>query len=569
MASSKWKESLITLLVVFAVTFTAITVLGSQARAEYPLDTANSSINKAVEYLKSAQEEDGCIGDFATSAWAAMAVVAAGEDPDQWRRDEGPSLIEYLESSAQHAASVSDRARMALAAAAAGKNPADFGGVDFLSEIEAEYDRTQIGDGSLVNDDFWGLMALIGSGKDRQSEPVLNTVSFILENQNEDGGWSWGAGQTSDVDDTAAAIMALICAGMPADAGEIQSALGYLKSQQTDTGGFDSWGSTNSGTNAWGIAAIAAAGQDPDGEDWTNEAGKSPVDDLLTFQNEDGSFNWQAENPSNMALMTAYAVPALLGKPYPVAAAQEIREVRVDLRIEGKEAALWKGQVTVRDSLVTDDRGKQHRLSSPTALGAVDQASKAGGFTYVVQETAYGLYLESINGEGPEGWTGWMYRVDYQSPAVGCADFVLGVTEPPAAPHTEVLFFWGEWDAPPLRLDVDKRAVSPGETVTVTVEYYDDGVETWLGLQGATVHLDGEHITGAGGVVEISPDQPGEFEAFAAMEGFIRSDTIAVEVSAPTVGLPWALIVGLVGGVVLAGVAGYGVVRLRQRRNNA
>jgi hypothetical protein len=68
------------------------------------------------------------------------------------------------------------------------------------------------------------------------------------------------------------------------------------------------------------VLAIAAAGQNPVSNQWQSPTGKDPLDDLITFQAEDGSFNWQPEMPLNTALMTAYAVQALLGQPYPVTA---------------------------------------------------------------------------------------------------------------------------------------------------------------------------------------------------------------------------------------------------------
>ena len=42
-------------------------------------------LEKALDYLRSIQQSDGCISDFATSSWAVMAIAAAGEDPNEWK----------------------------------------------------------------------------------------------------------------------------------------------------------------------------------------------------------------------------------------------------------------------------------------------------------------------------------------------------------------------------------------------------------------------------------------------------------------------------------------------------
>ena len=99
--------------------------------------------------------------------------------------------------------------------------------------------------------------------------------------------------------------------------------------------------------------------------------------------------------------------------------------VSVAVRIEGQSNTIWSGTVTVSNSTITDSAGTQHILSQPTVLGALDAASKAGGFPYVVENSSNGLYIYSINGENPAGSSGWMYWVDGYSPMVGAADFIL------------------------------------------------------------------------------------------------------------------------------------------------
>ena len=525
------KSKLLTMLLVLALLVPSVLAVPVQAAESYPLTTGDAEVANALDYLHAQQGTDGSIGDFATSAWAVMAIAAAGEDPHGWKVDTNPSIVDYLASNAGSASSATDYARMLLAIAAAEEDPTSFGGRDFVALLEATYDGTQIGDDSLLNDDFWGVMGLIAAGSDPTSAVIQDSVSFILSNQNADGGWSWGVGQASDVDDTAAAIMALIAAGQSASSQAIVDALAYIKSTQVDSGGFESWGATNSATDSWGIGSIVATDENPTSTDWQSGQGNDPVDDLLGFQNEDGSFNWTADMPSNKELMTSYAIPALLGIPYPVAVLQATQEgVTVSVRIEGQTGTIWTGTVTVTESTIIDDQGNEHYLDQPTALGALDEASRLGGFPYVVQDTAYGLYIYSIDDEEPAGLAGWMYRVDYYSPMVGAADFILDQTTPPDPPHEEVLFAYAEWGQAPLRAEVDNTNPGVGDTFTVTVTQYSDDTNTWSPCEGATVHADQDYTTGQDGTVAITIGVDMTVDVYAEKTGFIRSNGITITV---------------------------------------
>jgi hypothetical protein len=524
----------LTALLISALLLPCLLITPVMADGSYPHDPGDSEISGALDYLSSLQDSTGEISDFATSAWAVMAIAAAGEDPDNWKDDPAnPSIVDYLATNAASASSAGDYSRMLLAIAAAGQDPTDFGGRDFVSLLEGEYDGSQIGNTSYLNDDFWGVMALVAAGQDpATSDSIQDSLAYILANQNAtDGGWSWGVGQDSDVDDTAAAVMALIAAGQPASSTAISDALDYLATMQLDNGGFDSWGSSNSATDAWGIMALAAAGEDP--TDWDSGLGNDPVDDLLSFQNGDGSFDWTEETPSPQALMTAYAIPALLGVPYPVAVLEVEPEegVTINVRVEGEDENIWYGTVTVNDSTITDDEDNEHYLEQPTALGALDEAAEEGEFSYVVQDTAYGLYLYSVDGEVPVDLAGWMYRVDYVSPLVGLADFILDETTPPDPPHQEVLFYYGEWGADiPLKLEVDNIVPDAGDSFIVTVKEYDDAMAEWYEIEGATVYADTEYTTDENGEVEITVYNDTTIDVYAEMDGHIRSNPVTVTV---------------------------------------
>ena len=522
-------SSLLLVLALVASAILSTPVLASP----YPYNSTDTEVASALDYLRGQQTTDGDIGGFGPSAWVTMAIAAAGEDPHNWKVGSNPSIVDYLAANANSANSTADYERMILAITAANEGPINFGSVDFVAQLEANYDGIQIGDASLLNDDFWGVMALISAGESPSSEIIANSVAFIKDNQNDDGGWSWGVGGDSDVDDTTAALMALIAAGENSNSSPITNALAYIKSQQANNGGFLSWGNTNADTDSWAIDAIVAAGQDPTSANWT-ESGNTPIDDLLTFQQGDGSFYWQSGTPGmSVPKTTASVIQALVGKPYPVKVQQPEEGMPVYVRVEGQSSTIWRGNVIVSESTIIDDAGNPHHLADPTALGALDEASNAGRFPYTVHDFGWALAITSIDEAG--NWDNgpwWVYRVDYYPVVVGADSFILNVTSPPPPPHQEVLFYTTTtWSELPLKISVNKTAVDIEEAFTATVCAYNDTSHGWSPCEGATVHADQDYTTSDDGTVDISIANEGTYDIFAEKDGYVRSDSIGISVT--------------------------------------
>lgn len=314
------KEIVLTILAVTLIlSLTTITIV-----VAYPYSPDDTEVANALNYLRSIQQPNGCIKDFGTSNWAVMAIAAAGENPHDWKKNEGSSIVEYLKANTDLLGDLSDLnsasgiARFILSMVAADENPRDINGTDYVDVLEGLFNNGQMGNATWLFDDFWSVIALVSAGS-VNTTILETTVQFIKDNQNSvDGGWGWAVGASSDVDDTAAAIMALIAAGEPRSSSIIISALNFLKENQQEDGGFPSWGVTNSASDSWGISAIVAANQDPTSPEWT-KGGNTPVSHLLTLQNPDGSFNWTTIDPPwvNKELNTCYAIIALLGRSYP------------------------------------------------------------------------------------------------------------------------------------------------------------------------------------------------------------------------------------------------------------
>ena len=212
--------------------------------------------------------------------------------------------------------------------------------------------------------------------------------------------------------------------------------------------------------------------------------------------------------------------------------------ITTKIRIEGKNETIWSGEITFSNATIVDTDNVSHYLDKPTALGAVDAASKLGDFSYEVENQTEGLLVKSIRGEANNPDTGdrWMYRVDYYSPMVGAADFVVGVTEPPSAPHREILWYYGSWTDDPLNLTLEKTSVAVGEFFNVTVRYYNDTTSGWEPLGNATVHVGTlQHTTGSDGNATITISGAGTYSVYAEKEGCIRSPKRDVRVFIPRI----------------------------------
>ena len=494
-------------------------------------------VGDALNYLRGRQTAEGDIGGFAVSAWVVMALAASGEDPQEWEVDGSPSIIDYLRDHSYHLGDEpTDYERFILALTAANENPSSFGGVDYLSRLKDYYNDGQIGDREILNDDFWGVLALVSAGE-RRSQIVQASKEYIIDNQNDGGGWGFAVGRMSDVDDTAAAIMALIAAGEDSDSEVIRRALGYLKACQRDDGGFP-WNPTsdtsNSLSTSWAVCAITASGESPKEARWTVN-NRNPIDLLLSLQDDDGAFKWTASSRSNPEYTTACVIPALSGKTYPI-----VIDPQVKVRVEGEDSTIWSGTVSLSGdfTFTAHNSGKSYTMSAECPLGGLDAASDIDGFSYTVNDQWYppDLYVDNIEGEGS-----WAYRVNGVSPWYGCGYGWLG-SGPDLSNGDEILwFFTSTWMELPLRISVDKTSMSVGEVLKVTVttteeDYYHNPPNPWpdvkwVPVSGATIHADQDYLTDMNGEVTITMDTVGTYNIFAEKDNYIRSEKIQIHIS--------------------------------------
>jgi len=429
----------------------------------------------------------------AQSAWVTQALKAAGRD--------NLDLAYLNDWQGQHA---NDFAKTILAVVAAGQNPASFNGQNLTERLLGYQNNNQLGSTNLLNDDFWGILALRSAGLLADQAAIQNSKNFVLANQNRDGGWGFDPGGSSDTNDTAAAIMALVEAGVGAGDAVIVRALDYLRGLQNDDGGFGFVeGESDAGSDAWVIAALNKLNINPTAWQINNH---NPIGHLESLSLNDGSFRWLAGDQAGNRLMTAYAAVALAGASYPVARfnppnnenEEEQDNEPKHLRLEGA------GQ-----TLCDID------LQAMTALEAITRGAAVCGYQYNIEQTDFGPYLTSINNETAEGENGWLYRVNWLSPNVGAADYRLQA-------GNYVLWAFGHYTAKPLRLTLAAPIVEVNAEVLATVEYFNE--QEWLASTNTRVIV-GERVftTNDRGQAALSFDTRALYNVYAEKAGFIRS----------------------------------------------
>ena len=174
--------------------------------------------------------------------------------------------------------------------------------------------------GATVQDQALSMLGLDVAGAPIPAAAVQHLAGMA----NANGGWGWTPGQPSDADSTSVALEALVAAGQPTNSPAVLNGQAFLHTvQQLNTnGGFAHspdlpWAhDSNTNSTSYAIQSILATGQDPLSAAWSISA-TTPITFLLGQQLTSGAFVYV--NPPADLFATQQAVPALVGKPFPLA----------------------------------------------------------------------------------------------------------------------------------------------------------------------------------------------------------------------------------------------------------
>ncbi len=285
----------------------------------------SSAIARAVAYLQHAQNSDGGFGGAPGqhsselySAWVAIGLAAAGRNPLTFTRDRH-SLLSSLRGEAATLEDAGDDERTILALHACGLSASDFPGTSLLAKLVHE--RSSDGSfGHLVNITAFAIFALRVAGSSADNRVVSDAGRWIAAQQDSDGGFGFaGRGGGEDVDDTAAALQAVIDASAQRGGAVVARAVAYLRRAQNPDGGFPQQpgGESNAQSSAWAVQGLDAAGVNVRAVKHGHS--RSPLVYLESLMAPNGSVYYSRTSVQTPVWVTAQALTALAAKPFPVA----------------------------------------------------------------------------------------------------------------------------------------------------------------------------------------------------------------------------------------------------------
>ena len=238
-------------------------------------------------------------GDESATADGLLALVAGGG-----HASEVAAMTAYLQSHAStYATSPDAAAKLALVAGAVGADPSAFGGVDLVALMA---------DGVAADGAFGAYPGPYSSGlgmiaMQRSGSPVPSPmVTWLIGQQQDDGGWSYEPTAPSDTDSTGMALLGLAALPNPdaATIAAIDAGKAWVQANQAADG---SW----AGTAPVNSTAVLAMAQLATGLD-----SAKAVAWLAAAQLADGGLPAQAGGDTADALATAQAALPLAGLTY-------------------------------------------------------------------------------------------------------------------------------------------------------------------------------------------------------------------------------------------------------------
>jgi hypothetical protein len=283
-----------------------------------------AALASATEWLVSIhQNEDGgftsfSIGansgpsDIGGSVDALLALASAGADieaPLSYLGDNIEQTVQYAEIDGSTAG------KLILSLAAAGVDPSDFMGHDFVISLTSHLSPTgEYGVNTAFNQSL-AILALVEAG-DGVPDIATDWLLELQENAGDlAGSWSDGFGTDGNSDSTALALMALTNSDDQAAVEAVSRAKDYLARSQLPSGGWE-YGAgfgENANSTALVLQALGAIGEDVDSPEspWV-QSGITPLEALLSWQADSGAFQADfGEGRFDDFFSTVQSVPAM------------------------------------------------------------------------------------------------------------------------------------------------------------------------------------------------------------------------------------------------------------------
>ena len=304
----------------------AITMLLSMSITAFATDKAviDQAVMNAARYMYNTirNPQIGSIG----GEWAVIGLARSGFNvPDSYFENYFRVVEQHVRRSGGvlHENRNTEYARVTLALTAAGFDPRNVAGFDLTMPL-GDFERT-VAQG--INGPIWALIALDSLDYPMPINPNAEVqatrdmyIAEILRRQTHDGGWNLTAGvrgevERGEVGDPDITGMALQALAKYQDRADVRSAtnraLNMLSAVQDEDGGFSSWGDPNSESAVQVLVALTELGIPFDDNRFVKN-GNTIVDNILSFQNADGSFNHTTGPDGNSQMASEQALYALV-----------------------------------------------------------------------------------------------------------------------------------------------------------------------------------------------------------------------------------------------------------------
>ena len=242
--------------------------------------------------------------------WAVIGLARAGRGADDAYFEGYYKAVEKAVINTKgklHESKYTEHSRVILGLTAAGYDPRDVAAYDLTLAL-ADFERT-VAQG--VNGPIWALIAMDSAGYKIPANPQAATratremyVGEILKRQLDDGGWNL-TGAKSDPGITGMALQALAkYQDEGAVRASISKALAFLSDTQRDDGGFAATSDPDSESASQVLIGLCALGVDVNDSRFIKK-GISILDNLLSYQNNNGSFNHAAQGGGGVSQMSS------------------------------------------------------------------------------------------------------------------------------------------------------------------------------------------------------------------------------------------------------------------------
>jgi energy-coupling factor transport system substrate-specific component len=316
-----------------ALAVSALAAVVLLAAAPRPAEAATP-----LQWLQSAQNSDGGFGGDKGqrstglyTGWAGLGFAAAGRNPRDLRHD----LVAYVRAHPRDISDLGEVQRTIMLLRASGVRPT-VGSRDLVKELLAKR-RPNGAFANRVNTTAFAIFALRADGG--HGRAVKRAARWIARQANEDGGFNFaGKGAASGIDDTGAALQALVAAGRKGTP-TVRRAVRFLARRQNPDGGYplQPGGPSNAQSTSWAIQALVAAGRDPGRQ--RRHGAKSPLAYLRSLTTPSGMVRYSRTSAQTPVWVTAQAVAALARKPFPLEPVPRAKRAATPARGAGEGSA--------------------------------------------------------------------------------------------------------------------------------------------------------------------------------------------------------------------------------------